>query len=104
MRYKLKKDEHHAAIAHELAEAGFFVADTSRLGNGFPDLCISRNGCWALVELKTKIGSKTALEQLKPNQMRFRAKAKGPIIAAHTASEVLYEFNLLIKRRGAYAL
>jgi len=104
MRYKLKKDEHHAAIARELKAGGFCVCDLSRVGCGVPDLLVSRNGVWVLVEIKTPKGLKTALERRSAGQIEFHAKAKGPIITAYTASEVIHEFNLLIKYRVAYAI
>jgi Holliday junction resolvase len=104
VRYKLKKDEHHASISTELQSAGFCVVDTSRCGAGFPDLCISRNGLWCLVEIKTAVGKKSALQRLRRSQIEFNAKAKGPVIVAYTATEVIHDFNLLLKRREAYAI
>jgi Holliday junction resolvase len=104
MRYKLKKDSAHAQIADELVRAGFSVADTSRVAAGFPDLAIARNGVCALVEIKTPRGLKTALERRLQSQVDFAKGWKGPIITAYTASEIIYEFNLLIKKRQAYAL
>ena len=104
MRYKLRKDEFHTQVANELSQAGFFVADTSRIGCGFPDMCISRAGVWALVELKTPLGRKSATERLRPSQVEFNAKAKGPVIVAYNASQVISDFNLLIKRREAWAI
>jgi hypothetical protein len=104
MRYKLKKDEHHAQIASELLEAGFSVADTSRVGAGFPDLAIARNGICALVEIKTPRGLKTALQRRGAGQIEFASQWKGPIITAYTASAIIYDFNMLVKRRQAYAI
>lgn len=112
MRYKLKKDVFHGQISKELEEYGFFVADTSRLGHGFPDICISKMGVWALVELKTLAYSpkkattpvKSASDGLRLAQIDFHSKAKGPIITAYNASQIVYEFNLLLKRREAWAI
>lgn len=104
MQYASRKDLAHAPIKQELTEAGFFIVDLSNVGHGCPDLAISRNGVWAMVELKTPRGAKTALERRTPEQVQWHCDAKGPIITAYTASEVVYEFNLLIKRREAYAL
>jgi hypothetical protein len=111
MRYKLKKDEAHSAIACQLVECGFSVADTSRVGGGFPDLAIAKNGISALVELKTlkylpklaKTRVKTALEHRRKSQIKFASQWKGPIITAYTASEIIFDFNRLVKRREAYA-
>lgn len=104
VRYKLKKDEHHAAIAAALVKAGFFVEDLSAVGRGCPDLLISRNSVWCLVEIKTAVGHKTALDRLRPNQIVWHTLAKGPIITAYTATEIVRDFNLLIKRREAWAI
>ena len=111
MQYASRKDLAHAPIKAELEAAGFFVVDLSRVGAGCPDLAISRNGCWALVELKTPINMKTArgrrktaANALRPSQIDFAANAKGPIITAYNSSTVVYDFNLLIKRRVGYAL
>lgn len=104
MRTASRRDERHSEIVDELESAGFFVADTSRVGGGFPDLCVSRNSVWALVELKTPRGRKTALERRSQAQIDFGYLAKGPIITAYTDSQVVYEFNLLLKRREAWAL
>lgn len=104
MRYKLRKDSHHTAIANALTAAGFSVADTSRVGEGFPDLAIARNNVSAHVEIKTQIGRKSALERRTPAQIDFALTWKGPIIVAFSASEIIYDFNLLLKRREAYAV
>jgi Holliday junction resolvase len=104
MKYKLRRDEFHTQIANELTEAGFSVADTSRVGDGFPDLAIARNNVEALVEIKTPRGRKTALERRSARQIDFARQWKGPIIVAYNASQIIYDFNLLIKRRGAYAV
>jgi Holliday junction resolvase len=104
MRYKLKKDEFHAGISTALMASGFSVSDTSRVGGGFPDLCISRNGVCCLVEIKTPRGKKTAHGRRSARQIDFARQWKGPIIVAYNASQIIYDFNLLIKRRGAYAV
>ncbi len=103
LRYKLRKDELHTQITAELQSAGFSVADTSHVGNGFPDLAIARNNVSAHVEIKTRMGLKTALERRRPSQIEFARVWKGPIIVAFTASEIVHDFNLLLKRRYAYA-
>jgi len=104
MRYKLRKDERHGQIMAELQDCGFSVADLSRVGSGFPDLAIARNNVCALVEIKTPRGRKTALERRGPAQIEFARVWKGPIIVAYNASQIVYDFNLLIKRREAYAV
>ena len=104
MRRAARTDNTHASMARELQQVGFCVVHTHTLGSGFPDLLISRNGVWALVEAKTPKGRKTALERRSADQIEWHSKAKGPIITAYSAVEVLYEFKLLLKRREAWAL
>jgi Holliday junction resolvase len=104
MRYKLRKDELHTQIANQLLEAGFSVADTSRVGGGFPDLAIARNGVCVLVEIKTPRGLKTALERRLKSQVDFARSWKGPLITAYTSTQIIYDFSMLIKRREAYAI
>lgn len=104
MRYASKRDIAHGQIAQELRDAGFSVADTSLVGAGFPDLAIARNNVCALVEIKTHRGLKTALQRRLQSQVDFAHGWKGPLITAFSASEIMYDFNLLIKRREAYAL
>jgi Holliday junction resolvase len=104
MRYKLKKDEFHTQIANELIHCGFSVADCSRVGASFPDLAIARNNVCALVEIKTPKGRKTALERRTAGQVKFATEWKGPIIVAYNSAQIVYEFNLLLKRRAAYAI
>lgn len=104
MRYASKRDIFHGQIAQELRDAGFSVADTSLVGAGFPDLAIARNNVCALVEIKTPKGLKTALQRRSAGQIEFGHQWKGPIIVAYNASQIIYDFNLLVKRREAYAV
>ena len=83
---------------------GFSVLDLSRVGAGCPDLLVSKHGVNALVELKTPRGRKTALERRSAGQVQFAGQWKGPIITAYNAPQIVYEFNMLIKRREAYAI
>ena len=108
MRYKLRKDNLHARIVAELKQAGFAVADTYQAGHGFPDLVISMSGLNVLVEVKTlkyipkldKTRVRSAVESRRASQVKFAASWKGPIITAYSASEVVSEFNRLLKLKG----
>src|SRR5271154_327774 len=104
MRLASKKDKAQSAIFAELRESGFAVADTSMVGDGFGDAVISKHGVNAILELKTPRGLKTALQRRSPSQIQFHSTWKGPIITAYTVSEVIHEFNMLLKRRSAYAV
>ena len=101
-----RTDTTHAEIRDGLRTAGFFVADTSGVGNGFPDLVISRNGFMALVECKTrrhtgKRARQTALDRLGAAQKTFRDDWKGPpVIVAYSLEAVLFDFHLIMKRNG----
>ena len=101
--YARKRDLAHAQIVAELRQAGFFVFDMGSVGRGCPDLLISRNGIATVVELKTPKGRKTAADRLGAAQKDFVAAWKGPpVIAAYTASDVVFDFWLLVKRTGAW--
>jgi len=46
MRRAARKDANHNAIAAELVARGYSVADTSQIGNGFPDIVVGGVNCW----------------------------------------------------------
>lgn len=105
MTYARRKDTSHNAIAKGLVQAGFSVADTSRLGDDFPDLVIGKHGFDAKVECKTldrrKNGHKNAAQLMSEGQQDFAGQWKGsPVIAAYCLEDVLYGFNLLLRRHG----
>lgn len=108
MTYARRKDTSHKAIAQGLVQAGFSVADTSRLGDDFPDLVIGKHGFDAKVECKTapnKVNKRrkaaTASELMSEGQQDFAGQWKGsPVIAAYCLEDVLYGFNLLLRRHG----
>lgn len=100
MTYARRKDTTHRAIAQGLEAAGFSVADTSRLGDDFPDLVIGKHGVDAKVECKSpKKIHKQKGEGLSEGQRTFRDEWRGaPVIVATSLEEVIYSFNLLMKR------
>lgn len=99
MRYAAKKDTSHKSIAGGLKKAGFSVADTSRLGDDFPDLVIGKWGVDAKVECKTPRGKKDAEQLLSEGQKEFKDEWKGaPVIVAYTLEDVIWAFNMLMKR------
>lgn len=100
MTYARRKDTTHRAIADGLALAGFSVADTSRLGDSFPDLVIGKHGIDAKVECKSaKKIHKRKGDGLSPGQVEFKDRWKGaPVIVAMTLEDVIYGFNMLMKR------
>lgn len=103
--YARRKDTSHKAIAKGLIAHGFSVADTSRLGDDFPDLVIGKFGIDAKVECKTedvrKNGHKTAAELLSDGQKDFKSEWKGsPVIVAYSLEDALHGFAMLQKRNG----
>lgn len=105
MSYARRKDNSHKAIAEGLKKVGFSVADTSRLGDDFPDLVIGKHGIDAKVECKTedrrKNGVKAAADLLSGGQKTFKSEWRGsPVIVAYTLEDVLFNFHLLQKQRG----
>lgn len=69
-------DSNHKDIIQALRALGCSVADTSRLGQGFPDAVVSRHGITALVEIKD--GSKPpSARKLTPAEEQFRANWQG---------------------------
>lgn len=106
MTYARRKDNSHREIAAGLEAAGFSVADTSRLGDDFPDLVIGKYGVDAKVECKTRRATtersrKTAADLLSDGQRTFKDEWKGsPVIVAYSLEDVLFNFNLLLKRKG----
>lgn len=103
MSYARKKDTTHKAIADGLKACGFSVADTSRLGDDFPDLVIGKFGFDAKVECKSdKKIHKQKGDGLSDGQKSFKDQWKGaPVIVAQTVEDVLFNFNMLVKRYGA---
>lgn len=58
MRRAAKVDRNHSEIVQAFRRLGYLVADTSRLGKGFPDLLVQKGGVW-LVEVKAPKGKLT---------------------------------------------
>ena len=64
-------DSNHGEVADAFRALGFSVADTSRLGSGFPDLVIARRGRTAVVEVKD--GDKPpSARKLTEDELKFR--------------------------------
>jgi hypothetical protein len=53
MRRRARVDTHHAEITAALRAIGITVIDTSRVGDGFPDLMTYSRGIWLPIEVKT---------------------------------------------------
>ena len=67
MRRAARTDANHATIRDALRSVGCSVADTSAVGQGFPDLVIGFRGATMLIEVKD--GSKApSRRKLTPEQ------------------------------------
>ena len=77
MRLANRRDSNQQQIMSALGKAGCTVADTSRVGNGYPDISVGRTyraggSHTYLLEIKS---SRDAT--LTPDQLRFRSWWKG---------------------------
>jgi len=82
MRRRARTDKNSIEIVRVLRQLGFLVFDCSRVGQGFPDLAITKAGKVSLVELKTPTG------KLTPDQVRFM-QAGWPVKVVRTIEDVL---------------
>jgi hypothetical protein len=72
VRRAAKKDQNHNALADAFKSFGFTVADTSRLGDDFPDMVVGKMGFNILVEVK-----RDAKAKLTDGQFQFFHHWKG---------------------------
>lgn len=82
MRTKARVDLNHREVIDALRAAGWRVADTSRLGGGFPDLFAFKPGRgWRAIEVKTDRG------KLTPDQVEFHETFPGGVHVIRTVEE-----------------
>ena len=93
MRAK-KIDVNQPTLVKQLRQCGFSVAVTSQLGNGFPDLVVSRNGKNLLVEIKDP-NKPPSVRKLTPDEEKFHSTWQGKVIVAMDVEDVLNEFSKL---------
>jgi hypothetical protein len=86
-RYAARVDNNQPAMVEDLRAMGFSVYPTHRVGQGFPDLCISRGGITMLCEVKQGRG------KLTKDEAEFHASWQGQIVIAYTAEDVLRAFE-----------
>lgn len=89
-RVAAKVDANHAEIRDGLRQLGFSVADTARLGNGFPDLVVGNGVINLLVEVKMP------RKNLTPDEKAFLETWKGPAMIAYGIEDVLHWFAVRI--------
>lgn len=87
MRLANRRDANHGTISRTFEQLGWVVEDTSRQGNGFPDIAIAKvtaqGKVTALVEIKISKG------KLRPKQEAFRARWPGKVYVCRTVEDVL---------------
>ena len=88
MRRAARIDANHVDVVKALRAIGASVANTSSIGQGFPDLVVGLAGRNILVEVKD--GSKAPSERkLTPDQVEFKALWRGQWAVAHSPSEAV---------------
>lgn len=75
-------DKNHKEIVEAYRAHGFSVADTSRCGDGFPDIVVGKHGVDYLVEIKSGEG------KLKKTQEDFRDNWRGSYRVVRTLEDV----------------
>ena len=91
MRRAAKVDLAQKGLVAELREGGYYVAITSQLGNGFPDLVVSDGFNTVLVEVKN--GPK---DQLTLKEKAFHANwPESQLLIAWNADQVQEHFRSL---------
>ena len=81
-------DQNQRDIVRALRAIGCTVADTSRVGEGFPDLVVGYRGINHLIEIKD--GKKVASKQkLTTPQKIFHALWRGKICVVKTVDEAI---------------
>lgn len=100
MTYARRRDTTHSPMVGQLKELGFSVLDLAAVGKGCPDFQIGRYGFSLLVEAKTPKNERENSTTGK-KQKDFAKEWQGcPVIRAHKIEDVLFNFNLLLKRHG----
>ena len=87
-KYARRVDANQLEIIKALLAIGCTVADTSRAGEGFPDLVVGYRGKNYLIECKD--GNKRPSERrLTPAQIRFHKQWRGQIVTVKNADEAI---------------
>lgn len=76
MAYARKVDVNHSLIVKTLRDLGCSVFDSSKVGNGFPDLVVGKNNKTVLVEVKANEKAK-----FTPAQELFMVNWRGSAVA-----------------------
>ena len=88
MRRAARTDRNHAEVVKALRAVGASVADTSRVGGGFPDLVVGMRGQSFLLEVKDGRKPPSA-RKLTPEQERFAAEWGGHWVCVTSVDEAI---------------
>lgn len=87
MRIRGRVDDNQEAIVKKFRGAGYSVAITSSLGNGFPDLVVGKHGVNILVEVKD--GSKSpSKRKLTDDEYTFHQTWRGAACVIESEEDV----------------
>lgn len=95
-------DGNHAEICTALRAVGALVFDTSRVGDGFPDIVVGVRGRFLLIEVKNAAQPKNK-QRLRPGQKTVHAlcQAKGlPCVVVHDVREALIAVGVRFDDEG----
>lgn len=84
-----KVDANHAEIVRALQKAGAHVTDLSAVGDGCPDLLVSRGGRWWLIECKDGNLPPSA-RRLTPAQKKWHREIQATAHIANSVTEALF--------------
>lgn len=97
-KYAARTDANHKQIVKAFRDMGFSVVDTSRVGNGFPDLIVGIHGRNGLVEVKD--GEKSpSNRKLTDDQERFFDQWRGQSSIIESVDEAIAFAERFISNR-----
>ena len=87
MRYKGRVDDNQTNIVQKFKGAGYSVAITSNLGNGFPDIVVGKCGINLLIEIKD--GDKPpSRRKLTEDELRWHTAWRGTVLIVENEQDV----------------
>ena len=94
-----KVDANQSEIVKCLRKLGCHVADTSKVGKGFPDIVVSHLGVTVLVEIKDGAKAPSA-RKLTPQQVQFHDECQGFIVVVESIDDCVKLFSKIRKKAG----
>jgi hypothetical protein len=91
MRRAARVDANHAGVVAVLRACGWYVLDTSRVGQGFPDCIAAKHGVVRFIEIKdgAKPLSAQALTAAEATLHRHFAEAGVPVTLVRSIDDAL---------------